>query len=143
MNTPTYLSLAQRALASRFQMVSLNTPRFQDKEDSQTEEEYVTCPQESVEASVCRASMRKRLDDVLRTLKPREAGIIRQHFGLDGDERTLLEIGNDLLCLGQLRVIDVKLAARTLGLDQPELPFQGFDLRRQLDPGKACLLKLC
>ena len=71
---------------------------------------HLTLPESSSEAVVQR-EMRERLAGALETLTPREALVITQRFGLDGDgERTLEEIGAGSGC-GRERIRQIEAKA--------------------------------
>jgi len=70
---------------------------------------HLTLPESSAEAVVQR-EMRERLARALETLTPREALVITQRFGLDGNgERTLEELGSERGCSRErIRQIEAK-----------------------------------
>ena len=70
---------------------------------------HLTLPESSSEAVVQR-EMRERLAGVLDTLTPREALVITQRFGLDGNgERTLEDLGSERGCSRErIRQIEAK-----------------------------------
>ncbi len=80
-----------RKIAQR--VVSLETPVGED-EDTELSEFVKDEKHESPEDVVAKSILRERLEEVLKTLSPREQKILRMRFGLDdGVPRTLEEVG--------------------------------------------------
>ena len=76
-----------------------------------------------------RAQLQDAIAEVLATLPPRYAGMVRMHFGLDGDPQTLKEIGTTY-GVSQERVRQVIAAA----LRRLRHPSRSRKLRTHLDP---------
>lgn len=92
-----HLSLTSRrvtnAITASLEVVSIDS---QNREEVTAEniEEVLVAPDDSSAYLLDLATLRERLDDVLRTLAARDANILRMRFGLDdGNEHTLEEVG--------------------------------------------------
>ncbi len=87
------VSKVRKILKIAQEPVSLETP-IGEEEDSHLgdfiEDQRIPSPAETV----IRKSLREQIEDVLKTLTPREATVLRMRFGLfDGNEHTLEEVG--------------------------------------------------
>jgi RNA polymerase primary sigma factor len=75
------------------------------------------------DAAVTHSVLRERIDEVIATLSHREAEVIRQYFALDGEAKTLQEIGEEL-GLTRERVRQIKARA----LDRLRFRFRAANL---------------
>jgi len=87
------VSKVRKILKIAQEPVSLETP-IGEEEDSHLgdfiEDQKIPSPAETV----IRKSLREQIEEVLKTLTPREATVLRMRFGLfDGNEHTLEEVG--------------------------------------------------
>jgi RNA polymerase primary sigma factor len=104
----------RKALKIAQQPISLETPVGDDGETtiaSFIEDRRTTSPAESAITN----NLRELTDDVLSTLSPREADIIRMRFGLDGsgEEHTLEEVGRHFAVTRErIRQIEAKALAK-------------------------------
>jgi RNA polymerase primary sigma factor len=104
----------RKALKIAQQPISLETPVGDDGETtiaSFIEDRRTTSPAESAISN----NLRELTDDVLSTLSPREADIIRMRFGLDGsgEEHTLEEVGRHFAVTRErIRQIEAKALAK-------------------------------
>jgi len=104
----------RKALKIAQQPISLETPVGDDGETtiaSFIEDRRTTSPAESAITN----NLRELTEDVLSTLSPREADIIRMRFGLDGsgEEHTLEEVGRHFAVTRErIRQIEAKALAK-------------------------------
>jgi RNA polymerase primary sigma factor len=104
----------RKALKIAQQPISLETPVGDDGETtiaSFIEDRRTTSPAESAITN----NLRELTEDVLSTLSPREADIIRMRFGLDGsgEEHTLEEVGRHFqVTRERIRQIEAKALAK-------------------------------
>jgi len=104
----------RKALKIAQQPISLETPVGDDGETtiaSFIEDRRTTSPAESAITN----NLKELTDDVLSTLSPREADIIRMRFGLDGsgEEHTLEEVGRHFnVTRERIRQIEAKALAK-------------------------------
>jgi RNA polymerase primary sigma factor len=119
----------RKALKIAQQPISLETPVGDDGETtiaSFIEDRRTTSPAESAITN----NLRELTDDVLSTLSPREADIIRMRFGLDGsgEEHTLEEVGRHFAVTRErIRQIEAKALAKL------RHPSRSFKLKAFLD----------
>lgn len=123
----------RKALKIAQQPISLETPVGDDGETtiaSFIEDRRTTSPAESAISN----NLRELTDDVLSTLSPREADIIRMRFGLDGsgEEHTLEEVGRHFqVTRERIRQIEAKALAKL------RHPSRSCKLKAFLDGGLA------
>jgi RNA polymerase primary sigma factor len=121
----------RKALKIAQQPISLETPVGDDGETtiaSFIEDRRTTSPAESAITN----NLRELTDDVLSTLSPREADIIRMRFGLDGsgEEHTLEEVGRHFAVTRErIRQIEAKALAKL------RHPSRSCKLKAVLDSG--------
>ncbi|MFZ5593731.1 MAG: sigma-70 family RNA polymerase sigma factor [Pseudomonadota bacterium] len=129
------------ALRASREIVPLNVPAFED-DDVPATAEFLMDTTMGPEELAMRAALRDTLDELLGTLPPRDAKILRLRFGLnDGDDHTLEEVGQAFgVTRERIRQIEAK-TLRKLGHPSRAEKLRAFlvnpDLKVQSDDDES------
>ncbi len=108
------------------EVVSLDTPVHGEEENQSLLELLQDERGSGYAALAAHRSVREEIDQVLRTLGWKEAGIVRERFGLDGEEpKTLREVGTRYR-LTKERVRQIEQRALAKLRQAPELGVSGY-----------------